>query len=297
MQNFPDGKVPVTDNKASSLLKLARTALTPLYPLSEAEPMTFWLLEHFTGIHKNKLLQEPDVHVNQSAVIHFCNAVEELKKGTPIQYVVGVVDFYKLKLNVNPTVLIPRPETEELVDIIIHENKERTGLRILDIGTGSGCIALSLAAHLIGSTVTAIDISREALTLAIENATFNKIKNVEFLEIDFLEENYFVEKEFDMIVSNPPYIALTEKSTLEKHVADFEPEIALFVPDHDPLVFYKGIAAMAKDHLKPKGMVYVEINEMFAKETLKIFTSDSFSSVILKTDLFGKNRFIKAEKI
>lgn len=305
MQNFLNSKIPVKDNKASSLLHLANTELKVLYEPSEIENISDWLLEHFTNITKSQLLRQPDMHVNQSCIIYFCNALEELKKGVPVQYVIGTVDFYQLKLKVNPSVLIPRPETEQLVDIIIQENKERKGLKILDIGTGSGCIAISLAKNLEGSMITAIDISKDALIVAKENAKNNGIfeskwqerhNNIEFLELNFLEENYFIEKEFDIIVSNPPYIVVSEKEKMDKNVVDFEPHKALFVPDNNPFIFYENIMSMATNHLKIKGLVYVEINEKMSEETAKIFQLDSFSSVILLKDMFGKNRFIKAEK-
>jgi release factor glutamine methyltransferase len=297
MQNFSDGKVPVADNKAASLLKLFNTRLRHLYESPELENIGDWLLEHFAKVNKQQLLLQPEIHVNQSNVIHFCNAVELLEKGTPIQYVIGVVSFYGLTLQVNPSVLIPRPETEELVDLILKENNGRESLRILDIGTGSGCIALSLAKQIKNSRVTAIDISADAIKTAAENACINHIENVEFLEMDFLEENYFTEKEFDIIVSNPPYIAHSEGASMHKNVLDFEPATALFVSDTDPLIFYKRIAEVSNTYLKTKGMVYVEINERLGEETVEVFPKNVFSSVLLLKDMFTKNRFIKGIRI
>ena len=297
MQNFSDGKIPVPDNKASSLYGLAMARLHNLYEEEELIQITYWLLEHYAGITRPQYLQNPGELVNQSTIIHFCNAIEALQKGTPIQYVIGVVDFYGLKLQVNPSVLIPRPETEELVDIIRKENEQKEHLKVLDVGTGSGCIALSLARCLKGSKVTAIDISPEALNTARKNAADNHIANVEFLELDFLEENYFIEREFDIIVSNPPYIAASESNTMARNVLDFEPSVALFVPDKDPLVFYHRLAEVAALCLRRKGLVYAEINERLGPETQSVFMPDSFSSVHLLQDLFGKNRFIKATSI
>ncbi len=297
MQNFIDGKVPVQDNKVSTLMEFAKVELKDTYKDEELTTICWWLLEHFTGISQHQFHQQPQAHVNQSSIIYFCNGVVELKKGTPIQYVTGVVEFYGLHLNINSSVLIPRPETEELADIIVKENKEREGLKILDIGTGSGCLALSLAYHLPDSKVTALDISPAALKLAEENAKKNNISNIEFLEMNILEEDYFISKEFDLMVSNPPYIALSEKESMAANVVNFEPAEALFVPENDPLIFYKAIGQMGHEHLKRNGLIYVEINESLGKETSAIFTQDSFSSVILMTDMFGKNRFIKAVKI
>jgi release factor glutamine methyltransferase len=297
MQNFSEGKIPVGDNKVSSLRKYAFTALQSIYDSSELVNIIDWILEHFTGMTRTQLLNEPDALINQSALIHFSNAVDQLKKGIPVQYVIGEVEFYGLKLYVNASVLIPRPETEELVDIIIKENQSLQGLKILDIGTGSGCIALSLAKHLPSAKVIAIDLSAGALEVAEKNARVNQITNVEFLELDVFKSNHFIEKEFDLIVSNPPYIAASERSTLSPNVLEHEPSMALFVPDSNPLVFYERIAQLAEIHLKKHGKIYVEINERLGTETSKIFHPDSFSSIHLLNDLFGKNRFIKVEKL
>ncbi len=296
MQNFVDGNVPIGDNKVVSLRNYAFSALQPKYEVEELSNIVEWLLEHFTGLNKHQH-NDSAIMVNQSDIIHFCNAVEKLVAGLPVQYVIGEVGFYGLKLKVNPSVLIPRPETEELVDMIVKENKTSSSLRILDIGTGSGCIALSLAAKLKGSKVTAIDVSTSALATARENADLNQLDNVEFLEMDLLKENGLKEMEFDLIVSNPPYIATSESSTISPHVLDHEPTEALFVPDNDPLRFYKTIADLLHSHLASKGKLYLEINEKLGPETLNVFSSPSFSSLHLLKDMFGKNRFIKAEKL
>lgn len=297
MQNFKNGKVPVADNKASSLMKMAEMELSDLYQKSELETIGFWLLEHFVHISQSNYLRYPDVNVDQSSLIHFCNAVEKLKEGMPVQYVIGEVDFYGLKLKVNNSVLIPRPETEELVDLIVKENKERSGLKILDVGTGSGCIGLSLAKSLSSSLVTAIDVSTQALEIASENAIKNKIKNIEFTEMDFLKEKFPLGKEFDLIVSNPPYISQSESAGMADHVLKFEPHLALFVPDENSLVFYKKIAGLADENLKNKGTIYLEINERLGSETASVFGADRFSSVEIIKDMFGKNRFIKTVRL
>jgi len=294
MQNFKNGNVPVADNKASSLIKLAEKELSSLYSGSELETINFWLLEHFAGIDRSNFIKNFNANVNQSSIIHFCNAIEKLKEGIPVQYVIGVVDFYDIKLNVNNSVLIPRPETEELVDLIVKENKNNRGLRILEIGTGSGCIALSLAKHLESSHITAIDVSSSALETAKVNTVNNSLANVEFLEMDFLKEKYILEGEFDMIVSNPPYIAQSERPNISTNVLDFEPELALFVPDDNALIFYEKIASMANKNLKRKGVIFVEINEQLGIETAALFTSDMFTSVEVIKDMSGKDRFIKA---
>lgn len=297
MQNFKNGFVPVADNKASSLFNLAQKELVRHYNESEKEIVIFWLLERFADISKSDFLTNPHILVNQSSIILFCNAVDQLKEGKPIQYVVGEVEFYGLKLLVDGSVLIPRPETEELVDLIVKENVNNPGLRILDIGTGSGCIALSLASELQEPQITAIDVSKKALVTATKNAEKNKISGVELVEMNILDEDFLVNCEYDIIVSNPPYIAAYERSTMAKNVLEYEPELALFVTDQNSLVFYNRIVELAKDHLRSNGKVYVEINERFGEETKKLFLDDIFNSVELLNDMFGKNRFIKAVKI
>lgn len=296
MQNFKDGQVPVADNKAISLRNYALKALSVQYSGEELENIADWLVEHFTGINKINLMHEPHALVNQSAIIHFSNAIEQMIKGMPVQYVIGEVEFYHLKLLVSTAVLIPRPETEELVDNVIKENKDKNKLKILDIGTGSGCIALALAKHLPGCQVMAIDISKQALEIANKNAIKNQITNIEFLEMNVLSNEFFMDKKFDIIVSNPPYIALSESNTMSNHVLNYEPHQALFVEDGDPLVFYKVISTMSPQYLLPQGKIYVEINQKLGKETAALFNTHLFSSVHLLNDLYGNDRFIKAEK-
>lgn len=296
MQNFKDGQVPVADNKAISLRNYALKALSVQYSGEELENIADWLVEHFTGINKINLMHEPHALVNQSAIIHFSNAIEQMIKGMPVQYVIGEVEFYHLKLLVSTAVLIPRPETEELVDNVIKENKDKNKLKILDIGTGSGCIALALAKHLPGCQVMAIDISKQALEIANKNAIKNQITNIEFLEMNVLSNEFFMDKKFDIIVSNPPYIALSESNTMSNHVLNYEPHQALFVEDGDPLVFYKVISTMSPQYLLPQGKIYMEINQKLGKETAALFNTHLFSSVHLLNDLYGNDRFIKAEK-
>lgn len=296
MQNFADGIIPVGDNKASSLFNLAKKSLADQYELTELINICYWILEHFTGLNQQEYIQHPETLVNQSSLILFSNAIDQLKQGMPVQYVIGEMDFYKLRLKVTQAALIPRPETEELVDMVVRQNSYLANLQILDIGTGSGCIGISLAKNLKNSTVIAIDKSSEALDLAKQNAQLNMVANIEFFEMDFLEDKYLVEKEFDIMISNPPYIAQSELSTMEQNVLNFEPHIALFVPNEDPLIFYKKLAEFAKIHLKNNGLIYMEINQQFGQETADIFRTSSFSSVELLKDMFGNNRFIKAVK-
>lgn len=296
MQNFADGIIPVGDNKASSLFNLAKKSLADQYEPTELMNICYWILEHFTGLKQQDYIQHPESLVNQSSLIMFSNAIDQLKQGMPVQYVIGQIDFYKLSFKVSPAALIPRPETEELVDMVVKQNSHLANLQIVDIGTGSGCIGISLAKNLKNSIVIAIDKSSEALDLAQQNAQINAVANIEFFEMDFLEEKYFVEKEFDIMISNPPYIAQSELSSMDKNVLSFEPHLALFVPDEDPLIFYKKLAEFAQIHLKNKGLIYLEINQQFGMETANIFRTSSFSSVELLKDMFGNNRFIKVVK-
>ena len=221
--------------------------------------------------------------------------IEAIKQGKPYQYVIGYTWFYNLKMMVNEAVLIPRPETEELVDWVVKDYKDATEkLDILDIGTGSGCIALSLKANL-NANVSAVDISETALEVAHQNATINNL-NVHFEMFDVL--NYLPNSQsalYDVIISNPPYIALNEKPTMDEVVTKNEPDLALFVPNKNPLVFYEQVARFARQYLKPNGSLYFEINENYANETKTLIEKFGFKTVLIQKDLQGKDRMLKGE--
>jgi len=197
-----------------------------------------------------------------------------------------------MKIQVNEHVLIPRPETEELVEQLIKDRKSKlTDPAILDIGTGSGCIPIAIKKNLPASKLTAIDVSKDALLLAKENATLHNT-HISFTELDFLDEtNWPALGLFDIIISNPPYIPINEKEKLAKHVSDFEPHLALFVPDRSPLIFYEKIAAFGRDHLLPNGKIYLETHEDHAKETADLF-HNIYQTVMIKKDMYGKERMI-----
>ncbi len=228
--------------------------------------------------------------------------IARLKKYEPLQYITGFTEFYGLRFKVSPDVLIPRPETEELVDLVIKENRDPAGfenpqglLRILDIGTGSGCIAVSLAKNIAKASVFAIDISTKALDIAKINASDNSVK-VSFVQKDILKGVSGVEKQkYDIIVSNPPYVTISEKEKMQKNVLDYEPEQALFVKDEKPLVFYEAVARFAKQNLSEQGKLYLEINERFGSEVKELLLSFGFLSVEILKDINGKYRIVKAK--
>ena len=213
-------------------------------------------------------------------------------KSEPIQYITGSTEFYGLELQVNRATLIPRPETEELVAWILAETpKDKLSSRILDIGTGSGCIAIALAKHLPLAKVEAVDISLPALETAQANAPGNEV-SVDFFQQDILQANTLEEK-YDIIVSNPPYVRDLEKAEIKNNVLQYEPHSALFVGDETPLVFYKKIAQLAMQHLKPEGMLFFEINEYLGEETVVLVKEIGFTAVEMRKDIFGKDRMLR----
>ena len=220
--------------------------------------------------------------------------VSELKKDKPLAQIIGEWEFYGLKFKVNEHTLIPRPETEELVQLIVNENGEHDNLNILDIGTGTGCIPISLKNELKNTNITAFDVSNEALKIAKKNAALNNLE-VNFKKVDILgADNQDLISELDIIVSNPPYIPQKEKELMHKNVLDFEPELALFVDDTEPLLFYDKIADFALHHLKQNGKLYFEINENYGQETKQLLINKGFKNVLVIKDLNEKDRMIKA---
>ena len=238
-----------------------------------------------------QVAMEPDKKVDKNQLVHFEAALSDLLKHHPIQYIIGKTHFYGLEFKLNPHVLIPRPETQELVDWILNDVEQNSPLQILDIGTGSGCIAVSLAKNLPRASVTALDVSQKALDIARENAEINKVK------IDFLQTNILTMQQlpqhYDVIVSNPPYVRESEKTQMQRNVLEHEPSIALYVADADPLLFYRKIANLAKESLIRAGQIYMEINQYLGKETEEIFKKQNYSTQLRK-DIFGNFRMLKA---
>lgn len=260
------------------------------YPIGEVTALTRIIATELLGIQQTKFFLKDPVILTPEQKRLLDDALERLNRNEPIQYILGYSDFCGLRFKVTPATLIPRPETSELVEWIESENSN--AVNILDIGTGSGCIAVSLASKLPGSKVTAWDISREALEIARGNNRSNGT-SVEFAQVDILSHTLSGEK-FDIIVSNPPYIKDNEKSTMKSNVLDWEPHTALFVPDNDPLLFYRIIAEKGLNMLEPGGRLYFEINRAHGNETSDMLASLGYTDIKLRKDLAGNDRMIRA---
>ena len=265
-----------------------------LYPVGEVESMTRQIIEWITGWDFTRQLINRNETLTREQSEKINSVVLRLKNHEPLQYILGETCFFGLKLKVSPAVLIPRPETEELVDLI-SKVELPAGSRILDIGTGSGCIALALKSRFPEAKVSACDISDEALSVARENSLSNKL-DVDFFKADILNWNVSEWPVYTVIVSNPPYVTVSEKKQMQKNVLDFEPETALFVDDDNPLLFYRTIAGFAIKQLNHGGLLFFEINENFGPETVSMLLDLGFTEFQLKTDLQGKNRMVAARK-
>ncbi len=269
--------------------------LERIYDAQEASAIAHLVLEKSTGlsrldriVQKERLLDEEQYRELEEMELRLLN-------GEPVQYVIGTQWFLGRSFQVNEHVLIPRPETEELVQWVAEDWKGRVNVTILDIGTGTGCIPVSLSLMLPGAKLTGIDISEEAIQVATENARRLGAAGVVFKQLDFLSQDYWQGLEqFDVIVSNPPYIPASEKLTLDRNVRDFEPGLALFVPDVDALLFYRHIGQFAQTNLRPGGAVYCEVHRDYAMATKELFEQIGFSSVALRKDMHGNDRMIKA---
>ncbi|KLT67827.1 peptide chain release factor N(5)-glutamine methyltransferase [Flavobacterium sp. ABG] len=268
--------------------------LSSFYDAYEAESFFYLILENKHKLRQIDLALNHELVFNQSDFAFWDVILQELKKEVPIQYLLGKTNFYGLDFEVNENVLIPRPETEELVEWIVKENaktdKTKT-LKILDIGTGSGCIAVSLAKNLPNAKVYAIDVSKKALETAKRNAINNKVE-VTFLLNDVLELEE-LPYDFDIIVSNPPYVRHLEKEEIKKNVLDYEPHLALFVEDHDALIFYKKIATLAQDNLFKNGQLYFEINQYLGKEMIDLLEEMEFKNIELRKDIYDNDRMLR----
>lgn len=269
--------------------------LRTIYNLNEATVMTDWVFESIAAIKRFDVIKDPDQLLSSTKSEKLKITLAALLQHKPVQYVVGEAWFYNMKLKVNENVLIPRPETEELVQLVLSaaSSLQTSTPTVLDIGTGSGCIAIAVKKNMPAASVTAIDISKEALQVAKENAA-NQHTAIQFLQIDFLEEAQWAKlPTFDIIISNPPYIPINEKEKLDTNVTAFEPHQALFVPNNSPLLFYKKIAAFGRIHLNPNGKIFMETHEDFAKETAALFLQH-YIDVAIKKDIFGKERMVIA---
>lgn len=278
------------------MLKQVREAfqkqLHHLYDRKEIDELFFLCVEDILSLRKSQVLMNMTKELNAGESTRFQDILSALLTGKPIQYVLGVAWFYGSRFEVNQDVLIPRPETEELVKLIIESNTSPDA-RVLDIGTGSGCIAISLKKNIPAAEVYAWDISEGALRVARRNADLNQVK-VSFRHVDILSEIKSEDTIFDIIVSNPPYITSVERHEMHENVLRFEPSIALFVPDEQPLLFYKAIASYAKGHLMPKGRLFFEINRSYAADLNAMLLEEGFHAIQVHQDMQGNDRMISA---
>jgi release factor glutamine methyltransferase len=267
--------------------------LNKIYPVQESLNLVNWLLLSVAGIEKKDFILDPGRLVDEKIKAELLEKLEELLAYKPIQYITGIAYFHDLELEVNPTVLIPRPETEELVQWVADEYKEKTGLKVLDIGTGSGCIILALGNLLKEPDLKAVDISESALKTALANAGKYRM-NVAFKKIDILKEKEWDGLgDYDLIVSNPPYVRESESAGMKANVLDYEPSLALFVPDNDPLIFYRAIARFSGVRLLENGRLYLEINESLGKEVKVLLEDEGFSDILIRKDMSGKDRMVR----
>lgn len=281
-------------NSIQSTINYIKKELENLYNTRECESIAYILIEHVLNYSRTQVQLNKNEAIEEEQLDQIKDYISELIQTKPIQYVLGIADFYEMKFKVNHHTLIPRPETEELVHAIIEENKSEK-LTVLDIGTGSGCIPICLSKHLINADISAVDISAEAITVAKSNASLNNT-TVKFFNRDILKWEDFEWTKYDIIVSNPPYVTIAEMEKMEKNVLDFEPHTALFVSNHDPLIFYRRITDFANLNLNKGGKLYFEINESLGEEMKDLLRKNGFTKINLRQDINGKNRMISAIK-
>lgn len=280
-------------NKLIDLLPYFRKKLSTLYDDREVENLFYWVCEvkfdlmKFQVKHSNKRLSE-------SELLQIRSIVKRLEKSEPIQYILGETEFYGCKIKVDPNVLIPRPETEELVEWVL--DNVFTEARVLDIGTGSGCIPIALKKRYGSLQVSAVDVSPKALEMAKSSAELNETR-IEFIEMDILNPNVEQFEEYDVIVSNPPYVLESDKLQMSDNVLEFEPHLALFVEDNDPLLFYRNIAKIGLEILADGGFLFFEIHEKFGAQTKEMLEDLGYTDVIVREDMQDKDRMIRCQKM
>ena len=282
-------------------------SLKHLYPTSEIDSFFFLILEEYMDLKRIDVVLKSDFYLDKKSLNLMQIATKQLEQEIPIQYIIGKTEFFGLPFNVNKEVLIPRPETEELVEQVLNEisiiktcktstdlaSKEKQ-FKILDIGTGSGCIAISLKKQLPSSEISAMDVSDKALRVANKNALLNQL-DINFIHQDILKTNY-LDKLYNVIVSNPPYVRELEKKEIKNNVLNNEPHLALFVDNKNPLLFYNKIAELAKKFLTKNCQLHFEINQYLGKETIKLLAEKGFKNIQLKKDIFGNDRIVTAFK-
>jgi release factor glutamine methyltransferase len=292
----------IATNKIKDIIRSFKEQLQGIYEDSEMDTMLRYCFEEFSGIRNVNISMHGESTVSESELLKYNFAIKDLRNQKPLQYILGEADFYKLRFRVNENVLIPRPETEELVHLIINDIKGKNfksfvsdpslPVSILDIGTGSGCIPVALKKNLPFANVSAMDISVKALEIAALNAEKNQV-SVNYFLFDILDHLALPISELDIIVSNPPYVKLSEKDKMKKNVLAFEPHIALFVEDDNALLFYNVIADHALKVLRPGGKIYFEINEELGLETKELLEQKGFKNVELIKDINNKNRILR----
>jgi len=281
--------------------------LKTIYPITEIDSFFFLLLEEYLGFRRVDIVLKSDFKINQQTLNLLQSATKQLEQEVPLQYIIGKTEFYGLPFVVNKHVLIPRPETEELVAWVVSESSrfktfntstkqttETKQLKILDIGTGSGCIPVSLKKQLPFAEISAIDISNDALTVAKKNAVLNNV-DIHFILQDILK-TVALDQHYDIIISNPPYVRELEKKELKNNVLKNEPHVALFVENDNPLIFYAKIAELAKNYLNKNGLLFFEINQYLGTETIDLVNKKGLKNIQLKKDMFGNDRIIVASK-
>lgn len=283
----------IGSNKIRDIIRFFRQELKEIYEHDELESIIACCFEGFLGMDRSKIVLRSEDTVSESELLKFNFAVKELKKHKPVQYIVGSADFYGLKFFVNEHVLIPRPETEELVDLIIKDAGKNAVVSILDVGTGSGCIPIALKKNIHSANVSSLDVSNEALVVAEKNANLNGVMINLFYKDILSPDQELMNSYYDIIVSNPPYIAVSEKTALAPNVLEYEPHLALFVNNDDPLLFYRKISDFAFTNLKKGGRVYFEINQLYGQETKDMLENKGFKNVELIRDLNNNNRILR----
>ena len=281
--------------------------LKTIYPITEIDSFFFLLLEEYLGFRRVDIVLKSDFKITQETLNLLQSATKQLEQEIPLQYIIGKTEFYGLPFVVNKHVLIPRPETEELVAWVVSESSrfktfktstkqttETKQLKILDIGTGSGCIPISLKKQLPFAKISAIDISKEALSVAKKNAVLNNV-DIHFILQDILKADA-LDEHYDIIISNPPYVRELEKKELKNNVLKNEPHVALFVENDNPLIFYAKIAELAKNYLNKNGLLFFEINQYLGTETIDLVNKKGLKNIQLKKDMFGNDRIVVASK-
>ncbi|MFT5821186.1 MAG: release factor glutamine methyltransferase [Crocinitomix sp.] len=280
-------------NKLFDLLPYFKKKLGAHYPDREVENLFYWVCEDRFDLPKFQVRME-DKRLSESELLSMRAIVKRLEKHEPIQYILGSTEFYNCKIRVDINTLIPRPETEELVDWVLDNvSKENT---VLDIGTGSGCIPIALKKAVNSLHVSGLDISAKAIELAKESAALNAVI-VDFIQMDILNPDLSQLKKYDVIVSNPPYVLESDKKKMNENVLSYEPHLALFVADHEPLLFYTAIAKIGLEKLKPKGLLFFEIHEDFGKETIEMLEDLGYQNIEIRKDMQGKDRMIRCEYV